>query len=640
MKEKIEETLNSSITAYANKTRNNYKMPRFTEEDWNKVYNNISVISFVQGMNIGFKNYNNYCILNSTNNQEYVNPNLIYFTDGDSYHDIRCQEITATETIGYKIGSFEKQSYEYEEETIAEDGSTTTETKTGYYYKHNELACYECVNGTLSANEGKNEIQNIYDYVRNASTSDTVKIAYFSALARERHNTIKLLNSYNAEYTQKYTVTYISGEVENAENVPETQTENIGIPIVISNQIPIDPSGNKTFSHWESSTGGTYYPSTDEVQSTIKGFNNITLTAIWNDNFKIRFYNNYTNSDNDYEEETKIYSENYIITKTITREGYNFLGWNTERDGSGDTYDIGSIYTGNQNLNLYAQWEMKVILTSISASLNKNTYYYNIRENISEDNISVTAYYSDNSSKSVQNFSFTPTTIESNTNKITISYTEEGITKTTQVNIEVKRAVASVTRSNTITYYESLAKAISAAGNGDTVTILEKIDLKTGITINKSIKLTGGTITTDKSIEISTGKNVTLDNITINGTGIYHTIYNYGTLTISSGSYTSQNNNAVYSSGTLTITGGTFTANGDQTVIGIGNGTAKITSGTINISKKNNNNGWNCGIWISAGSLNISGVNFGRRNTNRTYDIYKARDAEVKTNGNNYTYYK
>ncbi len=373
IKEKIEETLNSSITAYANKTRNTYKMPKFKEEDWDKVYNNISVISFVQGMNIGFKNYNHYCILNSTNNQEYVNPNLIYFTDGANYHDIRCEEIKNKPTTGYKIGSFEKQTYEAEKKD--EDGNSITDAQGNpvienqYYYKHNELACYGCINGTLNTNKS------VYDYVRDSSTEQLVKVSYFSALARERHKTTKLLNSYNAQYTQKYTVTYVSGEVTDATGIPEPQSESIGTGIAISKNIPTDPSGNKTFSHWESSTGGKYNPSTDENISPITGYSDITLTAIWNVNPKIKFYKNYSNSDNSYEQETKQYLVPYIIGKTITRSGYNFLGWNTERDGTGTTYTTGSTYEGNEDLNLYAQWQRNEV----------NIAYYADGEEISND---------------------------------------------------------------------------------------------------------------------------------------------------------------------------------------------------------------------------------------------------------------
>lgn len=181
MKEKIESILNSSITAYAKKSGNKYKMPKFSEEDWEKIYTNISVISFVQGMNLGFKNYNNYCILNSTNSQEYVNPNLMYFTDGNGeYHDIRCEKIKEATTIeGYKIGDFEGIKQENE------DGTTS------YKYNHDETACYECINGSINSDKS------IYEYVRDSATDINVKKSYFTALAKERHNTTKLSDNLN-----------------------------------------------------------------------------------------------------------------------------------------------------------------------------------------------------------------------------------------------------------------------------------------------------------------------------------------------------------------------------------------------------------------------------------------------------------
>ncbi|MDU6743372.1 S-layer homology domain-containing protein [Peptoniphilus harei] len=41
----------------------------------------------------------------------------------------------------------------------------------------------------------------------------------------------------------------------------------------------------------------------------------------------------------------------------VTAEGYRFLGWNTERDGSGKTYLPGDKIEVKSNLILYAQWE-------------------------------------------------------------------------------------------------------------------------------------------------------------------------------------------------------------------------------------------------------------------------------------------
>lgn len=191
MKEKIETVLNSSITAYAKKTGSSYRMPKLLEEEWEKIYTNISVIAFVQGMNLGFKKYNNYCVLNSTNNSEFVNPNLLYFIDNNGYyHDITCSNLsstTITSLVGYKIGDFEKIKYE------VDSAADTTNAKYHYYYKHEEYACYDCINGG-----GKSRTStNIYDFINGLNDTDIRKKAYYTSLARERQNTVKLLNDYN-----------------------------------------------------------------------------------------------------------------------------------------------------------------------------------------------------------------------------------------------------------------------------------------------------------------------------------------------------------------------------------------------------------------------------------------------------------
>lgn len=188
MKEKIEGVLNSSITAFAKKTNSSYRMPKLLVEEWKKIYTNISVIAFVQGMNLGFKKYNSYCVLNSTNNSEFVNPDLLYFISNGYYHDITCENIKdETNLVGYKIGDFEKIKYE------ANPDADTTNDKIHYYYKHDEYACYGCING----GGDKRQSKNIYDFIKDSTTSNGLKKAYYTALARERQNTIKLLDDYN-----------------------------------------------------------------------------------------------------------------------------------------------------------------------------------------------------------------------------------------------------------------------------------------------------------------------------------------------------------------------------------------------------------------------------------------------------------
>lgn len=41
----------------------------------------------------------------------------------------------------------------------------------------------------------------------------------------------------------------------------------------------------------------------------------------------------------------------------LSRVSYTFIGWNTQADGSGTSYDIGDIYNLDTDITLYAQWE-------------------------------------------------------------------------------------------------------------------------------------------------------------------------------------------------------------------------------------------------------------------------------------------
>ncbi len=47
-----------------------------------------------------------------------------------------------------------------------------------------------------------------------------------------------------------------------------------------------------------------------------------------------------------------------LIANAFTRENYDFVGWNTAADGSGDHYDDEAIVSLSSNLTLYAQWSL------------------------------------------------------------------------------------------------------------------------------------------------------------------------------------------------------------------------------------------------------------------------------------------
>jgi uncharacterized repeat protein (TIGR02543 family) len=53
----------------------------------------------------------------------------------------------------------------------------------------------------------------------------------------------------------------------------------------------------------------------------------------------------------------------YLPINTFTRSGYEFVGWNTNADGSGVSYTNGQRITPSRNITLYAQWEEVYTIT-------------------------------------------------------------------------------------------------------------------------------------------------------------------------------------------------------------------------------------------------------------------------------------
>ena len=54
-----------------------------------------------------------------------------------------------------------------------------------------------------------------------------------------------------------------------------------------------------------------------------------------------------------------------LNANSFTREGYNFLNWNTAADGTGDSYADGETINLTENTTLYAQWEDNHSLTKV-----------------------------------------------------------------------------------------------------------------------------------------------------------------------------------------------------------------------------------------------------------------------------------
>ncbi len=165
IKYSIQDNLNQAITAYSQGSTSTYdfKLPKLDINEWDMVSSNICMLTFMQGVPMGTKYYNNYALVQSTSNSLYVSQDDLYFiADGGDgyYHKIDCPNLTGSNITGYSNFDFLLKKLSLKDETS--------------YYKHDELACYYCI------------VDSNYESVnwRNDATKST---AYYTALAREKY---------------------------------------------------------------------------------------------------------------------------------------------------------------------------------------------------------------------------------------------------------------------------------------------------------------------------------------------------------------------------------------------------------------------------------------------------------------------
>ncbi len=176
IKQSIITNLNQAITSYSGNSAGNYQLPVLTDTDWDQILRNVSIVTFVQGIPIGLKEYNNYVVATSTANKEYVNPDEIYLIDisGDDkyYHRPYCSKLTSMSLIGYRNIDYVIKS--------KEGGRDTGDSL--YFYKQSigsstpRQACYYCI-----------VQKDLFDSIANEDIKKAHEEAYETALARERY---------------------------------------------------------------------------------------------------------------------------------------------------------------------------------------------------------------------------------------------------------------------------------------------------------------------------------------------------------------------------------------------------------------------------------------------------------------------
>ena len=194
IKNKIRTNLAIAIANFNSQNSIEFQMPELSEEDWAKVMNNIAMISFVQGIEIGGKTYNGYTIVNNSESKEVVREENIYILGVDGfYHRIGDEYLAENEnniaiTSGYGIGaeSAGRLNLDFNRQMAYKtDGSTM------YYYPLKDY--YASYNSVVNQNywdKKYDEIDDIYAYVAK-SENGNLKKAFYTALGRERYGMYK-----------------------------------------------------------------------------------------------------------------------------------------------------------------------------------------------------------------------------------------------------------------------------------------------------------------------------------------------------------------------------------------------------------------------------------------------------------------
>lgn len=177
---------------YAYNKNTDYTMPIMKQSEWNQILNNISIVSFMQGMDCGLKQYNNYVVVSSSNNEIMTTPDNIYYADvnefndeNSEYHKYNCKKVFNKIKDGTDITNPE-QRMSFTSKEVKYDKISTRSTIIPYKYDHKNLACYECIN------DGNYKGADIFETGGDEDTKYAMRKAYYIGVAKERNDVYKM----------------------------------------------------------------------------------------------------------------------------------------------------------------------------------------------------------------------------------------------------------------------------------------------------------------------------------------------------------------------------------------------------------------------------------------------------------------
>lgn len=175
----IERNLSVAIKNYNNysgaEKSVDFQMPQLKDSDWMKIIDNISIITFLQGMNVGGKIYNGYSVITNTKNEDVVSDDSIYIETVSSSGETVFHRPTESglaniiKNATYSVGVFNIDT----ERRTGEDSNG----KSIYYYPKEGTLSYDSIvtQNNVNTNNTMDDDDNI------------IKKLYYTALGRERY---------------------------------------------------------------------------------------------------------------------------------------------------------------------------------------------------------------------------------------------------------------------------------------------------------------------------------------------------------------------------------------------------------------------------------------------------------------------
>lgn len=217
IRKSIETNLTTAIANYNTQSGSNYEyvMPVINDVDWYKIANNVSIASFMQGIPIGQKYFNNYSVITNTKNEEVINSQSMYILrendDGNlEYHQVGCEKLLqkvkndgeSHVMTAYTDLSFLRQTVKVSEIKLEyfypHGGKDTSNSSDIPKYKY-LTGCYNCIVNSNSDYDIDGIIKGeIKDYLtektlynKNNFELEAVRKTYLTGLARERYDLYK-----------------------------------------------------------------------------------------------------------------------------------------------------------------------------------------------------------------------------------------------------------------------------------------------------------------------------------------------------------------------------------------------------------------------------------------------------------------